>query len=622
MYQYLIYFIVTLIIYSTYEPIKIETSSAAESFFSQALLVALFAIACQWVYLSIERALRQDKISENEAHKRYAAWNTRFSILAIVMFAIHLYVFNLKYYLREIPLFQSFSSLDALAGLSVFVLYLVIQWIFAYPLARRFFLGEVDRFRYVTNRLRLALSVLFPWFVITLLFDLAERTSLPFFAGMSPFVREVILFVTFLSITMLFAPLFMKFFWGLTPLPAGPQRVMIEKVCQRLNLSYRDIVSWPTFEGEMVTAGIMGLVGRLRYLMISPTLLKILDAEEVESVVGHEIGHIRKHHLVFYVLFLLGYLVFVYPTFDVIYLLTLSSETVYELVSMAPDYQLTILSIILTAPILLLFIIYFRFIFGYFIRNFERQADFFSMKALGKAEPLIGALEKIGYYSGNIRDVPSWHHFSIAQRVTALRRGEENPGVLVRHDRKVRNFLIVYFLAVVMMGYAGYSAAFSDVSRQLAMRAVKKVLIRQTQENPHDMKSLATLATLLYEDGEYKEAEQGYLRVLETNPNNAEVLNNLAWLYATCPDESFRKPEEALSLALRAAELQPVAHILDTLAESYFVTGRYDEAVETIKKALALKPDNVEYYREQLNKFLKAKEERLKETPNKESGAG
>ena len=51
MYQYFIYFIVTLIIYSTYQPIQLETASIWTSITGQACLVAGFALLCGQVPL-------------------------------------------------------------------------------------------------------------------------------------------------------------------------------------------------------------------------------------------------------------------------------------------------------------------------------------------------------------------------------------------------------------------------------------------------------------------------------------------------------------------------------------------------------------------------------------------
>ena len=59
-------------------------------------------------------------------------------------------------------------------------------------------------------------------------------------------------------------------------------------------------------------------------------------------------------------------------------------------------------------------------------------------------------------------------------------------------------------------------------------------------------------------------------------------------------------------LARRAVELDPSPHVWDTLAESYFVNGRYAEAAAAEQKALDGAPSNRGYYEEQLRKFEEA----------------
>jgi hypothetical protein len=58
--------------------------------------------------------------------------------------------------------------------------------------------------------------------------------------------------------------------------------------------------------------------------------------------------------------------------------------------------------------------------------------------------------------------------------------------------------------------------------------------------------------------------------------------------------------------AIHAAALKPIPHILDTLAESYYVNGLHEKAVVTIKEALAMQPQDRAYYESQLKKFEKA----------------
>ncbi|MFH1278218.1 MAG: DUF1028 domain-containing protein [Candidatus Eisenbacteria bacterium] len=86
---------------------------------------------------------------------------------------------------------------------------------------------------------------------------------------------------------------------------------------------------------------------------------------------------------------------------------------------------------------------------------------------------------------------------------------------------------------------------------------------------------------------------------LAREDTDAGTLNALAWSLAT-NDTGL---ESALEAARRAALLVPDSfEILDTLAETLFRLGRYDEAIETGKNALALSPDD-DYLEAQLRRF-------------------
>ena len=71
---------------------------------------------------------------------------------------------------------------------------------------------------------------------------------------------------------------------------------------------------------------------------------------------------------------------------------------------------------------------------------------------------------------------------------------------------------------------------------------------------------------------------------------NEILLNNLAWVLATSPDDDVRDGELAIKLATQAAELTEYkqAYILSTLASGYAETGEFDIAIEWIEKALEL----------------------------------
>lgn len=109
-----------------------------------------------------------------------------------------------------------------------------------------------------------------------------------------------------------------------------------------------------------------------------------------------------------------------------------------------------------------------------------------------------------------------------------------------------------------------------------------------------------------YQNGKkYRQALSAYEKSIYYNPNSAEALNNMAWLLATCPDIEIKSPKSALELAKKASALETSPHILDTLAESLYINGFYEEAVKTELKALDLEKNNRTYYEEQLKKFIR-----------------
>ena len=73
-------------------------------------------------------------------------------------------------------------------------------------------------------------------------------------------------------------------------------------------------------------------------------------------------------------------------------------------------------------------------------------------------------------------------------------------------------------------------------------------------------------------------------------PQSPEILNNLAWILATCPEASVRDGAGAVRLGERACELTRFERTLmvGTLAAAYAEAGRFAEAVSTAQKACAL----------------------------------
>jgi tetratricopeptide (TPR) repeat protein len=75
---------------------------------------------------------------------------------------------------------------------------------------------------------------------------------------------------------------------------------------------------------------------------------------------------------------------------------------------------------------------------------------------------------------------------------------------------------------------------------------------------------------------------------LKIQPEDSGLLNNLAWVLATSPEDELRDGQRALELATKACELTDYeeAHILSTLASTYAELGDFDTAVKWSEKAV------------------------------------
>ncbi len=592
-YNNLIYFLVAIFVFSTSTAPKTPTVAPQ-------LAVPLFFL----LLFSFSRvAARLYGRARRGSSSQYFSAETKLSVLAVLLFACLVYFLDLRYYLQPLSLGGRLPILVNAAGLGVFFLLLSIMWLRARPAYEAVFNRSYSAAGFVFSNIKSNLPIVLPWLVLSFTFDLLAALPMPRFQEiMSSPWGDLVLFFVFVVFLALFFPPLVRWLWDCRPMPPGPLRDRIESFCHRQNF-HSEIYLWPLFEGHVLTAGIMGILPGFRYLLVTPALLETLNEEELDSVLAHEIGHVKKMHLLLYVLLFLGFSILAGSLAGLLSVLILGSSLFYRLLDWFNSSPEVLFGALSGLVLLVALLVYFRFIFGWFIRNFERQADLYVFRALGTARPLVSSFEKIAALSGNIRDQKSWHHFGIGERIDFLERCERDPGLIRRHDRKIYLALGIYFL-VILSTVLGVRRV--DTEWLLAgyeTRYTEAVLRHKVQQEPGNSLWLQLLGDLLQDRQMEKKARDAYERALRLNPMNADLNNNLAWLLLTARDRSLRDPRRALTLARTAAVLKENGYILDTLATAFWANGLVDEAVATELKAMRLDPENRNYYQQQVEKF-------------------
>ena len=331
-----------------------------------------------------------------------------------------------------------------------------------------------------------------------------------------------------------------------------------------------------------------------------------MNPDEIDAVIAHEIGHVRKKHLFFYLFFFAGYMVISYSLYDILIMVILYVPQLYQMMGQILARQSSSTSALLTTGTILSFLIYFRYIFGYFMRNFERQADAFVFTLFSSSLPLISTLEKIALSSGQSSDKPNWHHFSISERIGFLKKCEIDRTWVIRHDNKIRKSIAVYLIVLVLAGIVGYTLHWGETGKKLNAELFEKILLQEIENDRSNPVPFNILGDFYVSRNRPDRAKQAYEQVLTLQPDNFSALNNLAWLLVTSKDEAFRDPRRAVTLARKAAALKASPQILDTLAESLYATGQYEEAEKAGEQALQLAVDNRDYFEAQLKKFRMA----------------
>ncbi|NOX80030.1 MAG: M48 family metalloprotease [Deltaproteobacteria bacterium] len=592
-YNNLIYFLVVIFLFSA-------NTAPARPGIPPVYGLPLFALV---LFLYFLTCVRQYQRLLPGSAARYFAAEKKLSILAVLLFAASLYVFDLKFYLQPLSFGGRLPVLEDIGGIGIFFIFLALMWTRARDAYESVFQRSYGLASFIAAHIKINLPIILPWLVISLAFDLLALLPLPGLqANLNSPWGDLLVFAVFVFFLLLFFPPLVRRLWNCTPMPPGRLRSEIETFCRQQNFS-SEILIWPLFEGRVMTAAIMGIVPRLRYLLITPSLLDAMSTDELKAILAHEIGHVKKKHLLLYLALFLGFSVLAGAVSQILPAVIVGSDLFYTLIGhfdVAPE---TLLTALVATSLLVILLVYFRFIFGYFLRNFERQADLYAFRIQGGSTALKSSFEKIALLSGNIRNQKSWHHFGIGERIDFIEQCERDRGKIRAHDRKLHVGLLVYFLLLALAVGLVRQVKPEKLVAGYEPRYLEAVLDRKVRQEPNNGLWPLLLGDLMQEQKLEGRAMAAYEKALRLEPMNPEINNNLAWLLLTAQNKSLRDPVRALQLARTAASMKKQGYILDTLAVAYWANGRRGEAIAAELEALRLNPENRDFYRRQMEKF-------------------
>lgn len=249
-----------------------------------------------------------------------------------------------------------------------------------------------------------------------------------------PTLWWVILTVVLFAITILMqvlyplviAPLFNKF----VPLEDGELKQRITKLMENLGFSSNGIFVMDASKRSGHSNAYFGGMGKSKRIVLFDTLINQLSVDELEAVLGHELGHYKLHHILRKVCVMIPLeLVFML----VLYLCAQSTQ-IYtgfgfaiaeEMINSLQFIGLFIASLVisslseLTSPIM-----------NYFSRKDEFAADKFSSELTKNPDALISGLIKLN--SENLSELlppkiyVAWNysHPTLIERISALKNKE------------------------------------------------------------------------------------------------------------------------------------------------------------------------------------------------------
>jgi tetratricopeptide (TPR) repeat protein len=107
---------------------------------------------------------------------------------------------------------------------------------------------------------------------------------------------------------------------------------------------------------------------------------------------------------------------------------------------------------------------------------------------------------------------------------------------------------------------------------------------------PQNVEARNILGTALIQRGHVREAVEQWQGALAIEPENGNAASNLAWVFATCPEDSMRDGGRAVQLAEKALRVSggKIPMVFRILGAAYAENGRFPQAIETAQRGAEL----------------------------------